>query len=379
MAKQTKNEEAIDLFDMEPDELDDAIAGLPTDDATLTIYRCKPAGQGHPVFVAIYPPAEFTLERIQENHGGGKYNIIAKRGREIVKRMRVEIEGEPKAQGHVPLAARRPGGYGGWFTKQQLEQEEQKAKMTGVDPAMMMLLNEIKNLKDSLQNANPSVGKHDRREFLEELVMYKNLFAPPSSPIMDNSKMVTELIQKGLEIGANAANGEPAGGGWLSIVRELLPVAQQAISAAVNKQNVMLAATRPVPVAPNGTAPENSLKPSGFADMLPGTMAELKPQATGFQAIAPMLVPYLPLIIGVAARDGNPEAICETIEANIGEEQKPRVIEWLQGPTWFDDLSSIDPRIKLQSAWWQELHGYLLGALTGIPSEPTGDPDEQVQ
>lgn len=395
MAKKKSDEETsnLDLFDVDPDELDAAIAGLPSDDATITVYRCKPSGVGHPVFCASYPPSEFTLDMVQEVHGGGKYNLVARRGREVVKRMRVEIEGEPKNNAPVSAYLRRvlPDGRHVFMNKREIDEKQQQeaaqqAAQKGSDPLLLILMNEIRSLKDSLQIAKP---ESSRREFLEELVMYKNLFAPTSNPVADNTKMVTELISKGLEIGADAANGNVnSKGGWQEIIHELLPVAQQAISAAIAKSNMTIAAQTYAPGTPefqaqqfalrrNGAA-EIPLKTPGMSDILPDVNNQ-PPQATGFKAIAPVLIPYLPVIVSVASRDGNPEAICEVIEANISEEQKPHAIEWLQSPVWFKDLVSVDPRIELQSAWWQELHGYLLGALTGIPGEPTGDPDENVQ
>ena len=369
MAKKSREDTGMELFDIPPDELDAAVAGLPDDESTLTIYRLKAIGQGHPIFVATYAPHEFSLETIQQNHGGGKYNIVAKRGSEVFKKYRVEIEGEPKLiTGTVPLAARKPGGFNTWWTKKQLDEEEQKVKTAGVDPSIMLLMNEIRNLKESLQNANSSGGKSDRREFLEELVMFKSLFAPPSNPVADNSKMVTELIQKGLEIGANAASGEAPGNSWISIIRELLPIAQQAISAAVAKQNAMLTVSRPIqpaPVASNGTAPVNNpLKVDGIADILPGMNREVKP-TSGFATIAPMLTVYAPLLIGLASRDGDPNTAIELIENNLSDEQKPHVIEWLGSPSWFTDLCSVDRRIELQAAWWHELQSALLATLRG--------------
>lgn len=378
--------ENLDLFEVAPDELDNAIADLPGDDAQLTIYRCRDQGQGHPIFVATYPPSEFSLELIQENHGGGKYNIYAKRDRQIVKRLRVEIEGEPKIfHGSVPLAARRsPYSFGAWRSKTQLDEETEKAKMGGVDPTTFMLLNEIKNLKESLreiaQNSGGGDGVFNRKSFMQELVMFKELFSP-SNPMQDQTGMISTILQKGLEIGARAANGDVGGSSWVDTIKELIPVAQQALSAFANKQAIEQGGRIPAPIKLENAQTLSAGQRAGFGDILPDMPAQ-KP-ASGFTAIAPMLAPYLSLIIGTAARDGDPGTIVDLIENNLGDDQKPHVIEWLNSPIWFSDLCSLDQRIQLQAAWWNELHDMLLGQLTGVDPQAglngAGEEDETLK
>jgi hypothetical protein len=379
MARPKKtDEENLDLFEVAPDELDDALADLPTDDAQLTIYRCKPEGQGHPVFVATYPPSEFSLELIQENHGGGKYNIYAKRNRQIVKRLRVEIEGEPRIMhGTVPLAARKPGGFANWWTKERMAEEQEKAKVTGLDPGMVMLMNEIRNLKESLREVaqNNGSGGFDRKSFMQELVMYKELFSP-SNPMGDQTTMISTILQKGLEIGARAANGEVGTSSWVDTIKELIPVAQQALGAFVNKQAIEQAAKSRLPQTQDMVRNVNHemnkpLSSHGFGDILPD-MNTQKP-ASGFAAIAPMLRAYIPLVIGTASRDGDPGSIIDLIENNLSDEQKPHVVEWLSSPSWYTDLCSLDPRIQLQAAWWSELHDMLLQQLMGVNQESASE------
>lgn len=369
--------ENLDLFEVAPDELDNALADLPGDDSQLTIYRCRDQGQGHPIFVATYPPSEFSLELIQENHGGGKYNIYAKRDRQIVKRLRVEIEGEPKIfHGTVPLSARQnPYKFGGWRSKVQLEEDEQKAKLSGIDPTTFMLMNEIKNLKEALkdlvQNSGSGGGGFDRKSFMQELVMFKELFSP-SNPVADQTGMISTILQKGLEIGARAANGDVGSSSWVDTIKELIPVAQQALSAFANKAAIENAvrAGRPAPI---NVLPDNPTRqPSGFGDILPNMTSNDNKPPTGFAAIAPMLKAYIPLVIGTASRNGDPGAIVDIIDNNISEDQKPYIVEWLSSPSWYTDLCSLDPRIQLQAAWWSEFHDILLAQLTGVDPQAVG-------
>lgn len=377
MARKKNEPDTIDLFETSPDELDEVIAGLPNDDATLMIYRCRPAGQGHPIFVATYPPSEFSLELIQENHGGGKYNIVAKRGSDVVKKMRVEIEGEPKNYGVVPLAARKPGGFANWFTKQQLEEQEKTAKQSGVDPQILLLMQEIRSLKDSIKESfvNSTGSGFDRGSFLKELMMYKELFVP-SNPVGDQTNMISTILQKGLEIGARAANGDVSGSSWVDTIRELIPVAQQALGAFANKQAIeQTARTRINPQATENiqTSINRPLPSNTIGDILPNM--NVNQPISGFASIAPSLAPYVPIFIGVASRNGDPNAVVEMIEANLTEDQLQPVVDWLNSPAWFKDLCALDPRIQLQSAWWSELHDILLAELTGVPNNENGKPD----
>lgn len=387
MAKRKMAEDEISLYDIEPDELDRAIADLPSGESFITIYRVRPQGQGHPLFVASYTPEEFSLEMIQQNHGGGKYNLWAKRGHEVIKKMRVEIEGEPKT-GTVPVGnayLRRVNAQGKpvFLTKREAEQEETTTIVkAGGDPLMILLIQEIKSLKDAIGGGGAPSGGFSRKDFLEELITYKQLFS--SNPVGDQSNMIATILQKGLEIGARAANGDVGGNSWVDTIRELIPVAQQALTSLASKQAIEQSTRIHQPpqtvdmLREVNAAVNNPLKNNNIGDILPNMTVKQQPsQASGFAAIAPMLAAYIPLILPLAARDQDPSSVIDIIDNNISEEQKPHIIGWLNSPSWFKDLCTLDPRIQLQSAWWNDLHDALLGQLTGVPGDLIpGNPED---
>lgn len=381
--KNVKDEETdFSLFDIAPDELDQAIADLPSGDNAITVYRVREKGQGHPIFVATYNPEDFSLEAVQENHGGGRFNIVARRGREVIKKMRVEIEGEPKTTPYVNANYRRvtPEGRHVFLNRQEIrereEEDRQAAAMKSGDGNMMiaLLMEEIRGLKAAL-GQRTSTAADDDEALLRKLTMYKQLFAPSSNPVQDQTQLFASVLQKGLELGAQAATGEVKGDSWVDmlkdIAKEFMPVIQQVITAKTAGQPL----PPRYPAPPTNPNENKALRNDNIGGILPN-MNDKPPQASGFGSIAPSLQTYLPLIVPMAARDANPGSVVEMIDNNISEEQKPFIIEWLNSASWFNDLCTLDPRIQLQAAWWQDLHDTLLEALTNpegfIQQDPNG-------
>jgi hypothetical protein len=373
-------EEPISLLPEEfdgPDELEAALAGLPEQDSQIVVYRVK--GQGRPSYVATYSPGEFHPDIIKQNHGPGKYNFYAKRQGKTIKIIRFEIDGEDQNLEAGNIRVFNSDGKAVFASKQTAQNIMQTERVNSSDPSIQFLMNEIRDLKNSLQNANQG---STRKEFLEEftmmLGMIKQLSPIPQSPVALESKAMGELFREAISIGADAAmtGGKVKTDWWEPLLEKGLPLIQQVISQ-VTAAKVQVAQAQ-TPVNPNGIKHVPNLPTNGIADTLPsanGYDMQAHETLTGFSAIAPMLKMYLPLVIATAARDGDPGSVVELAISNIRAEDFDAVAAWLEGDTWLSDLIGLDARIQLQAAWWHELRAMLLASLKGeqLPEISAGE------
>jgi hypothetical protein len=365
-------EPEIEFFDTEPSELEQTLSGLPADDCKILLFRVKQ--QGRAAYVDEFSPSDFSLQTIKELYGGGVYKLTTKGAPGGSKHYRIELEGLPTTPQKLVKAVDNAGRIV-FINKQKGEELAQQAAVqasndpNAVNPVNIVLMNELRAIRESLQNQNGKANHgDDRRAFLEELVMYKNLFSPPQNPVGDMSKTVTELISKGLELGARAADGDA--GGWSSIIEKLMPVAEKALSAIMAHQNRM--------TQPHIAGPAQVSLPShhGIGETLPSASGKPAEQnASGFSSIAPLLGPHMPLVIASASVDSDPNSWADIILPQISEEQKPQVIEWLKSDKWLPDLISLDQRVQHQQGWWNNLRDILLGDLTN-EAEPEAEDEE---
>ena len=79
-----------------------------------------------------------------------------------------------------------------------------------------------------------------------------------------------------------------------------------------------------------------------------------------FRPFIPLLRPYLPALVSAASINASPESWADIIEESVPEKEREAMRTWLQGETWFKDLTALDRRITLQAGWWHGLRDLLL-------------------
>jgi len=344
------------LFEVPPGELDAVLAGLPSEDSKIKLYRMN--AQGRPAFIDSFDAISFSEEIIKNTYGGGKFKYVAIVGGGVVRQGVLEIEGNSKDNKRT-IKKYVPGKGVIYVTTDEQEEISSLLGMppvstvpsNGIDP-ILLILQELKAMRE--QQAQPQ----SKRDFLEELKMYREIFAPQQnqlSPTNDVAKYAVDLIKQGLDLAQSAENG---GTPWyIMIADKALPIINKAIEAVTLQSNLQRARVQPV----NGPIPISS------GEQLP------PPQnLTGFDAISDKLRAYLPTFLSAASNNVDPNSLVELTLPNISDQTKPDVIVWLESEAWFNDLLKLHPIIQGQQAWWQDYRDSLLNEL----KNPQGDSNE---
>lgn len=366
------------------DEIVDAISSLPSHDKKIMLYRMNPQ-HGRPAYLTEFYPEEFSLEFIKSKYGGGRFSIVAETS-DGNKKMRFELEGEPKIQGVKKPIKRLVNGELRtiMMTDDELEAMNIKVDSNGFEiinpnsqgdqsgiPYIMTYIQRLEAKLDSMQSAHTNPAS-SRKEFLEELMLYRQLFqnGKSESPTSMAMTEIANVLKEGIALGSKAANGEiSAPSIWETIIDKALPVVTQVLAKIqVNQPQSM-------PVVPGAPPMANSqdkipLRQNGFADMLPGAMEA--PQAN-LPSFAKMIAPYVPLLVNSASKGSDPGIWAENIIDQIPPQETGNVLTWLQGETWLNDLASIDQRVALQQAWWQELNAILVEMITNPQGGEDGE------
>jgi len=346
--KKQDNEQISDMFAFQaPDELEAALADIPGDNSKITLWRVNP--QGRPSFLCSMSPVEFDLEAIKETFGGGQFRYSATSDSAVVKTGRFEIEGVAKGSQQTTTFKKFVPGKGVvYISKAESEELSQtlnenrytpQPRSEGNDLAIRMLLDEIKSLKEEMRSV-PS--KDSERDFLEKLQLYKSLFAQPS-PTGDFAKQAIDLIKQGMEV-ANA--NENGGSPWMMILDKALPTINEAIKAYGVTQARNPAITTPMVQQP---AINSQQQPAQAL--------------TGFDAISKELIHHVPTFVRSASVGVDPAIFVDMVLPQIPALQIGSVVEWLESPNWFADLSKLHQMIPAQAGWWQGFHDGLLNEL----------------
>lgn len=366
MARKTRVEENVELFEAGPDEIDDVIAGIGSGDgAIINLFRLNP--QGAPAFIGEIQPSDFSLEGIKNSYGGGKYKYIGK-GNGSVRQGFFTIDGDPIGpnRGQVkPIYKRYINGKLVYSKPEDAElvinPPQAERERTSSDPLMMMFLAELRDLKTKLDH--PVDTETIKANFLKEMVIFKELFAAPvqQNPTADMSKMVVDLIKQGMEVATLTGEGGNASP-WMMILDKVLPTVQDALKVVAIQQQ------RSVVRQPQ--AIENQAMPSN------GSQPPLSPvPLTGFDSIADKLRPYLPTFLSAASNGTDPAVLIDLTYPQIPPPEHSKIIAWLESTEWFSDLCKLHPIIVGQRAWWQEFRDGLMETI----KNPEGIEDHETE
>jgi hypothetical protein len=69
---------------------------------------------------------------------------------------------------------------------------------------------------------------------------------------------------------------------------------------------------------------------------------------------------YLPVFVNAARNNGNPDIYADMVLEQIPESMYPKLVSWLQSPSWFADIVAIEKNIEFQAGWWNLLKTSLL-------------------
>jgi hypothetical protein len=356
MPRTKKDQVEEDLFSSTPDEISEVLAGLPSQDTVINLWRVLP--QGGPSYVAEFTPSDFSIEAVKNSYGGGRYKIIAKSGGEVRTSI-FNVDGDPltaprkvyKRYINGKLVFSKPDDADVIIADNARDLKQANDIGNGNQNVMLLLLTEIRSLREAVQG-NGS-GKDRETEFLEKMTLYKNLFAPKENQIQDFPKIAMDLIKQGMDVAGAAENG---GSPWMMVLDKIMPIVQDVLKVVQVQQS------RPIPV--NGAPMPNQ----------PRAVELPRENLTGFDAIAEDLKPYLPAFIRSASAGVDPAIMIDMTLSNIPEPQFPTVLEWLKSDNYFTDLCKLHPAISAQAGWWNDFRDGLVEAILSPESSHEMEP-----
>lgn len=333
------------------DELDEILADSPQNEACIELSRINAQG-GRPAFLEDMMPSAFSYGYVTKTYGGGRYMAKAKYANGDKKKMFFEIEGDPfpvrrkyvATNPDAPVLPNMP---------RSIETETlQPVRADGVG---------LEGMLASLMSQMMRQAQSTETQILEKMKMYKELFGnnqPTKEAPLDQ---LLSMFQKGVELA-----GKGGGGGdenfWISIARE---VKDPLMKLAETVHSAVTVGRQPTQInPPNG--PAASPPNQGGGAIQPGAQPAPQP-GDPMLALMPIIKQIMPNLVNAAAKNLDPELYAGFVIDQTPETAYSGFREWLMKPGCLDQLAFLEPGVRFQRDWWEELRGELLKQLT----EPT--------
>ena len=259
--------------------------------------------------------------------GGGVFRVHVREGGKLVANKEVKV-------------APRPG------------------RQSASDDAIAPIQAQISALTGAVQKlvelqAQPARREDNEDALLDRMIKYKQIFgggAPTQQS--DPFETVTKMLQLASQVNKMTGNAPPEPPDGLSLLastaKEVLPLFAQ---AAAQRQHV---ASMRAPVA-------DRAPPAVAENPLPAPVASA-PQPQPQQDEANMLKMYIGILLKDAQQDLDPTGWAHMIVNHVA----PHDIEALLRPdTWFDQLSTFEPKVAPFREWFTELREMVFELLSG--------------
>ena len=307
-------------------KFDDLVSDLNdnSDDAELRLYRQTVlGGRSSMPFLDSFPVDKFSFSQLQkyikDTYGGGEYRIHVRANGKLVVNRLLEIE--------APTATEKtltPIGEASSILATVLERQEKMHQQ------MMQLM--------QAQNVQPS-----RREMLDELLLYKQLFdnggnSGGGNAFQQMRDMMGFLSEMGVTINGQAQEKDEPGFG--DLLEKFTPVITAAMSQPTNPQNM-----------------QRKHDPM-FAQKM-------------------MLKNGIGQLMRAAAKNSPREVYADLVLDQLPENT---VKEFITAPDAFEKLIRLEPRAAHYRAWFLDLAEHVKAAL-GMPSQYAdlyGDDDDAI-
>lgn len=308
----------------------DAIAAALNDDphAFLNVSRQSDGGRSPMEFVGRFPADKFDFGQLQihlqDNYGGGDYRCM------------LYVKGKVKANKLLTIAS----------PKMKQESSDSNLMIMRMMDRMEKMQNQIVQI---MQEKNG--GGNSRMEFMQELMMMKQIFANETKPtggIKDIIDTIGSLRDLGLNIGGVS---EPEEKGFGDLMALAAPVLQN------------LTTPQPAPVY----APNPAPKPVPTPEQLEARKMTM------------MLRMGISQLIAAAQRDKDHEAYATLVIDNVPAD---KINEFFNSPNGFAELCKIAPEAANYMPWFADLAEHVKAQL-GMPSKVSDlyeyDEDDNVE
>lgn len=326
----TWEEPTIEMTDQESksESLFDALRDEPN--SFINVMRQPMGGKQAMEFVTRVDADKFDwgglMSFLQQNYGGGEYRVMA--------------YANGKLKGNKLITIANP--------------VNNTALATPQDSVTQSLINQMREMQNQLiAIANEkSTGGNSRKEMLEEMLMYKQLFGSESKSsggMREMLDMVEGLKQLGVNIGVG---GESEDSGWGGLAEKMLPL----LGAVLTPQPAPIINTVQANPAPR-----------------PAPQQKQPTQNTGKNQMLMFLKMGLAQLVNAAAKNSDPYDYATLVMDNVPQEA---LKEFFTQPD-LTKLEALDSRVSNYSEWFSLLGEHIKYRL-GMPSTVAGDYDEEL-
>jgi hypothetical protein len=297
-------------------KLEEILSGLntATENAYIALYRQNGSGKESLTFLHKFPADKFEgvediLEFLAKKHGGGDYRIHVRIGGRLAANNLVSVE-SPKQDD--PELAR------------------------GADPAINALLAQMEKQNQMIaglyqqmaEQAKAPAQSQSRKEMLEEMLMYKQLFGGQQSS--GGLGQVMETIGFLKEVGVNVGGiAEEKEEGFGDVITKALPLLTAAMQQPAQQPQ------RP----------------------------QVNPAMNQQNALKLQIKMAVDSAVRAAGKGQDPQVFAQMADAQLGE----KAIELAQDPNIFTVLTAYNPGVLEHKQWFDDVLEHVK-AMNGLPS-----------
>lgn len=295
----------------------------------LQVFRYAPGSKGgRPTYIDDISPEQFDFKTMKSMFGGGKFQVKWDNEDGSVSKGDFDIAGPYINFDSQPEVERTPEPVFQPAVNQPVQPAQQ-----GIDPFQLMQM---------MQKAEER-GEARMMKLLE--------FMRPQQQSPDVTKQVFEIVEKIAPMMSGGDGGSP----WMVALTQFKEPLLKIVDS------VHAALTRP-PVPPNPPVPPKAPVAQPSLDQ--------HSQPSEDDMLKLLIRQYLPVFVNAARNNGNPDIYADMVLEQIPESMYPKLKEWLEGPTWVQDITSIEKNIEFQLGWWHLLKSSLI---EGIKENAVGD------
>src|SRR4029077_14391651 len=313
------------------EELADVFAELGTlDEVRVHISRHNPK-TGRLAVIPSMLASEFSIDRLAELYGGGRFTLHVRQGRKHIVKKTVEIDGTVKGTvpegGSAPAAAapREPGTLE-HIVDQVLAKLPQPAPAAAA-PSLKDRLEEVKVIEEILKPSQPvAVERVEQRTLKDQL---------------EERKLVRELLD---DMGGGGPRSEISE--WVGVARDLgLPLVnwiKEQVTAQQGRTGIPPAVAAKMGNAPTNPHADNATAGASAGD--PNVPAWLQELGT-----------WIPAMLADASKGTDPVSFAEYMYARLTPPTKVEVGRFVAQEDALDKLLAVVPLLKPHAEWVEEV------------------------
>lgn len=296
-----------------------------SDSAIVSLYRQSGSGKESQTFLESMAPDKFTpddlLMYIRNSYGGGDYRI------------HVRENGKLRANKHVSIE-----------TPKQVPRETHGNESPALLQAIASMNEQIQRQNQMLQHSMSINKPQDEQDFLNKMVVYKQLFdnGGSSKPqgIQEILSTVKSLKELGINVGGINTGDDDKEEGFGGMLEKATPI----LTALLNNQN---------------NAPQQP-----HPNYKPNPQPRPNPQQSQNNMMTLKLKMGVATLVKAAAKKSPSEFYADFVADNVDDKT---IKEFITHPDALEKLVKIDKRVAEHKEWFKDV-GEHLKAMTGDKS-----------